>query len=322
MSYLQRMKGLGLDITYKCTSSCLHCAVRASPLREGIMRAEDAQVYINEVAHLQLEWLCISGGEPFLYFDTLLEVVKLANRAGIPTVWVLTNGYWAANREVAAKKLSKLKDAGLTHICFSVDAFHQQFIDKSYVKTGMEVAEKLGFKVYTFSAFIHEDAANPFNLKTKEILKSLDIHRCKMYGESKLMWMGRSTDTIAEDVPVDTNVFDRQCESIWVGGTLVEPESITIDPHGNVLLCPGLAIGNTKQTQLSKIIDKYNPFSHPIINRIINSKGLEKLREVATSKGWTPKPGYVDICHLCYDLRRLLHPYYPEWLTPKEAYNE
>jgi len=55
------------------------------------------------------------GEEPFLYYSRLLEIVRLAKNILNVPIWLDTNGFWRRSKEIARKKLVKLKKAGLTH---------------------------------------------------------------------------------------------------------------------------------------------------------------------------------------------------------------
>lgn len=98
-----------------------------------------------------------------------------------------------------------------------------------------------------------------------------------------------------------------------------DPLGIEIDPFGWVNFCPGLTIGNAKEKKLSKIVNDYNWKENPII-QVLEREGPIGLFKVAKEKGFVPREGYVDKCHLCYETRKFLRPYFPKWLAPKECY--
>ncbi len=105
----------------------------------------------------------------------------------------------------------------------------------------------------------------------------------------------------------------------WIEGDLQHPKTIEIDSEGNITLCPGISIGNTKIQSLTEIIQNYDCDKHPFLS-IISKKGPIGLLELATAKGFEETQNYVNECHLCYELRKYLHPNYPLFLAPKECY--
>jgi pyruvate-formate lyase-activating enzyme len=69
-----------------------------------------------------VEWIYFEGGEPFLYYGTLLAGARLAAEAGF-RVGVVSNGYWAISERDAAECLRPF--AGLVgDLSISSDLYH------------------------------------------------------------------------------------------------------------------------------------------------------------------------------------------------------
>ena len=105
----------------------------------------------------------------------------------------------------------------------------------------------------------------------------------------------------------------------WIEGDLQNPETIEIDCEGNVTLCPGISIGNTNIQSLTKIIRDYKADKHPILC-IISNEGPIGLLKLAEKHGFERDRKFVNECHLCYELRRYLQPFYPYSLAPESCY--
>ncbi len=58
----------------------------------------------------------------------VVAILEKAHQLQIPTVSMITNGAWGKSKEAAERLAVKLKNAGLTTVDVSVDAFHQQHI--------------------------------------------------------------------------------------------------------------------------------------------------------------------------------------------------
>ena len=72
----------------------------------------------------------ISGGEPFLFPDKVIELVKGLKSLKVKTVRPFSNGFWGANRNQAIEILTALKKAGFgsdagDRLKISVGEFHQ-----------------------------------------------------------------------------------------------------------------------------------------------------------------------------------------------------
>jgi hypothetical protein len=91
-------------------------------------------------------------------------------------------------------------------------------------------------------------------------------------------------------------------ESI-IGNTLKNPESICIEPSGEVDICWHLAIGNAKEKSLSRIISDYDWRKNPTI-KILAEKGPIGL--LKSAEAHIRREQYVDKCHLCMETRKIL----------------
>jgi hypothetical protein len=79
---------------------------------------------LKEAKKIGVRYLEISGGEPLLYFNKVIKIIKLAKKLGFKTM-LNTNGYFLiySDSDKAIKKLS-----GLDQIILSVDDDHLKFI--------------------------------------------------------------------------------------------------------------------------------------------------------------------------------------------------
>jgi hypothetical protein len=316
-----QIRNVDFLLTFRCPAKCKHCSYKAGPERRGYMKLKDAKSYLEELTDTQpLQSITVHGGEPFLYFEHLKEIIEKAGEVVVPRRGVITNGYWAKTKEIAKKKLVELKRVGLTCITFSLDSFHQEYIPLEIVKTGIETAANIGFdRVCVDSYFLAGiDSDNFYDTLTREALESLrgldevEVHRYRVSFEGRGAELARHVK-LREDLP------SGKCPlRFWIDGTLKNPETIEIDFEGNVTLCPGICIGNTKRQPLTQLLQSYNCHMHPILS-IIAEKGPVGLLEIAEEKGFKQRK-FVDECHLCYELRKYLRAYYPQFLTPVDCY--
>jgi hypothetical protein len=59
-----------------------------------------------------------------------------------------------------------------------------------------------------------------------------------------------------------------------------------------------------------------HPDAHPVIGPLLAGGPAELARRY----GLTPKEGYADACHLCYETRLALCERFPDVLTPDQMY--
>lgn len=313
------LRGISLFLTYKCNARCMHCGFNSSPKKKGVMEPRDAESYFKELKDHPLKWVYI-GEEAFLYYDRLLEIVRLAKSVLDVPVLLGTNGFWGRSKEVAREKLMKLKDAGLTHFEVYVDGFRQKYVPIEFVRNALDAAKELGFEsVSAHVTFLEsEDASNEFDVATRGILKKRDVSDIETHTGRPQM-IGRAAETLAQYLP-RRGIPQKKCEPpYWVGKDLKNPTGIVIEPFGWITFCPGISIGNAKEKNLSKIVEEYDHSAHPII-KVLADEGPKGLLELAKRRGFISEEGYVDECHLCYELRKYLRTHYPEYLAPKSYY--
>lgn len=286
------------------------------------MTIADAEKYLKEVTDTQpLQSAGAHGGEPFLHFELLKHIMEQARELKVPRRWVITNGFWATTEATAQRRLAELKEAGLTNITFSVDSFHQEYIPLETVRNGLEAATAVGFdKVNVDSYYLgNPESDSHLNVSTRDALASLsDLDGIEFHS-----WQadceGRGAE-LAEYIESKEAPPTGKCRlPFWIGGDLKNPEAVEIDWEGNVTLCPGICIGNTRNQSLKQILQTYDCLEHPILSTIAE-EGPIGLLKIAEAKGFEQHHKFVDECHLCYETRKFLRPHYPQHLAPEECY--
>lgn len=319
-----KIKNLNLLLTYKCPSQCPHCAYYAGLDGSGLMSAQDVKSYLRALGDHPVESLWIYGGEPFLYFGVLTEVVKIAKRRQIRQIGVLTNGYWSAKPKSGQKRLSLLKQVGLSDIIISTDGFHAQRIPPELAINGIRSALQVGFQTVTASvAFLSpRKASNPFNERSEEIWAQLrEIPGVSLY-ENPVTMIGRAAKHLLDCCRLRTVRGAKTCRPpSYIGGSFERPEGVEIDPDGWVMICPGFSLGNAQMKSLTMLIGEYGN-SNNFLWQTIRRKGPAGLLHRAKEEGYVPLKQYASGCHLCFEVRKFLQPHYPEQLAPAECYTE
>jgi MoaA/NifB/PqqE/SkfB family radical SAM enzyme len=269
-----------------------------------------------------LESITIHGGEPFLYLKEMLSILEKARELNIPRRWTITNGFWVGDRGSTIEKLRILREAGLTAITFSVDVFHQEFVSFERVKTGIECAVMGDFDTVAVDSYFlfSLDKENKYNKITRKYLGLLSVIPHLEINRYIASFEGRATGLLAERYPVPREIPSGRCGSrFWLGGDIRNPTTVEIDYQGNVTLCPGISIGNANKESLVDILQRYDYRSHPIMKIVVEEGPVGLLKE-AKEKGYRGIERFSNECHLCYEMRKYLHPHYPQYLTPFSVY--
>jgi hypothetical protein len=297
---VMQLTGLHLLLTYQCTLECDHCFVWGSPQQNGAMSLADICLILDQAKELStLQSIYFEGGEPFLYYPTLLQAVRTAAGQGY-AVGIVTNAYWAISEADAFEALKPF--AGLVHdFSISSDLFHWDQPLSLQARNAARAAERLGIPRGVISIAQPADEA------------AVSIGQLPQ-GEDKLMYRGRAAAKLSGDVP----------HHPWEGFTecpyenLRDPGRLHLDPWGYVHICQGISLGNIHQATLKEICDAYDPEDHPITAPLLHAGPAELVRRY----GLPHEDAYADACHLCDQSRRQIRSRFPQLLAPDIMYGE
>ena len=294
-----RLTGLHLLLTYQCTLECDHCFVYGSPWQNGVMTINDVRRILQTARELgSVKSIYFEGGEPLLYYATLVRAVEEAWRMDF-SVGIVSNGYWATSYEDALLSLEPFAGR-IEDLSVSTDLYHYSEAISLQSKHAQAAAEKLNIPVGTI------EIAQPVDKNAPSSIGQLPP------GGSAVMYRGRAADKLAS----------KAIHAPWDSFTtcpyenLVEPGRLHVDPFGNLFVCQGIVIGNMFREPLGEIVQRYDPASHPIVAPLLAGGPAELVRRY----GLPHDEQYADACHECDRMRRLLRLRFPDILAPDEVY--
>ncbi|MFC1713916.1 radical SAM protein [Candidatus Poribacteria bacterium] len=304
----------GILITYKCNAACRHCLYMSNPGKGSLMAVDDARRYFAEFAKLGLKGdrIHIAGGEPFMYYDRLLDIVKAAGDASMsPLLMVETNGFWCSSTELAMERFEEIKRAGMRRVFFSADVYHQEFVSVERVRIGIAAAK----------AVFGEDNVPVRHQHSVDDPQDVS-HIPDTVRKSRERVAGRAAEALAqylEHKPVESFAH-LNCERELHPHQM---EQVHLDPDGLVFpsKCAGIIFINARERSLSEAV-KSGEYAHNPIMEILARKGPVGLLSLAEKHGYVPESEYVSKCHLCYETRKALLQDYPEFLGPEAVYVE
>jgi hypothetical protein len=295
------LRELHLLFTYQCTFECDHCFVWGSPSQSGTMTlAQVRDIFDQGDALGSIEGICLEGGEPSMYYATVLETARQARARGW-WVAVLTNAYWATSHEDAVVFLRPLADLPLRSLYISEDAYHGTGEDTSPTRIAGRAAQELGIPVTFMSVRPPEQSVSSFSPLKGEPITGGAVH-----------FRGRAAEKLVEGLPRRPWRELDSCPH----EDLTAPKRVHIDSLGYVHLCQGLALGNLWKQPLSEIMARYRPEEHAVCGPLLQG-GPAAL---ARAFGLRHADAYVDECQMCYEMRRALRPRMPDLLGPDQMY--
>ena len=305
----------GILLTYKCTNSCKHCMYACSPKWDADwISAEDAEVVLSHLAGLMHdsypfpdkigvnEGVHFSGGEPFLNFDLLLQLVEIAERLEIPSTFVETNAFWCTDDESARKKLHALKDTGLVGILISANPFILEQVP--FERT--QRATRLGREVFgpdntiVYQTFFYQQ------------FRQLDLQGTLPF-EEYLRMAGHGLQ-VAELFPSGRvpyklgDLYEHRPARSFFGAScsreLIRDWHVHIDNYCNYIpgYCGGISLGDARY--LNAICSGLNLDEHPVLRALLTD--LKTLYDLGRQCEYEEQGGYVSKCHLCIDIRQHL----------------
>ena len=134
-----RFTNVFLAITKKCPLHCEHCFEWESLNKADTLSLEDIRRIVLRFYQLGISQIQLTGGEPMLRVDDMIEVIRTA--PGKIDFWVLTSGV-----NFNATNARRLKEAGLTGVVVSMDHFdpeaHNRFRGNQHSFTLVQEAVK------------------------------------------------------------------------------------------------------------------------------------------------------------------------------------
>jgi MoaA/NifB/PqqE/SkfB family radical SAM enzyme len=298
-------RSAGLLLTYKCNASCEFCYYNCSPEKNGLMSVDMAVSAWQSLKNLAGDSarVHITGGEPFLYWDRLVEILQEGKRQELgPLDMVETNGFWATNEGIIKERLKVLDKLGMVRLKISCDPFHQEYVDIEPVKRLAGVArELLGEKRVLVRWEKYLD--NPVEMRglsqdevSRQYSSAIKDYPCRFTGRAA----GKIAELVASK-PIET-LASVNCKSEFLGA-----KGVHIDPFGNVFsgTCSGIIIGNINQSPLDDIWKQFHPANSEFISTLFNF-GPFGLLDRVTKLGYKKAKGYAGKCHLCTSIRQFL----------------
>jgi len=294
-----KLSGLHFLLTYQCTFECDHCFAWGSPNQNGVMRLGDIRRFLQQAKETgTITSIYFEGGEPFLYYATLLRGVWMAARMGFG-VGIVSNAFWATSPQDARAALRPFRKR-LNNISVSSDLYHYNELLSRQARDAAAAAEKFGIAVGTISV------ARPEETNVAEASGQL------MERLSGVMYRGRAAVKLVAQANRHPWEQFNECPH----EDLREPGRVHLDPFGNLHICQGLVIGNLYTQPLRLICETYGPDAHPIVGPLLAGGPAELVRQYNLPHEDT----YADACHLCYESRRALRERFPEQIGPDAMY--
>lgn len=284
---------VSLMYTARCNASCGHCSTSCGPQRTETLSRDTIFRVMEEAAQLSLGEplkFGITGGEPFLDFELLHDVVAHGKHLGAE-MGCVTNAYWATSAEKARTLLGALQDAGLMVLSISTSRFHREFVNVRRVERALNAARELDLQCGVKVAILRPESGDEAAIRAWA--KDAGAWDVQIFPVVPSM---RDSTVLSEDeylrVP---GLPEGRCPGM---GTTVawDGEAYTCCTPG--ALTRFFSLGNVHELGLSRIADRSYIGGR---QQILREHGpIHFAREIqARGLGGRLRPAYSCICELC-----------------------
>jgi hypothetical protein len=245
----------------------------------------------------------LTGGEPFIFFDLLLEGTRMAAELGI-TVYAETGASWCADEGAARERFVALRDAGMAAVLISCSPFHAERIPPERtlraVRTALGAFGPRGVIVYLpeFLRVVQQfGLERPTPIDRYEEMLGAEQAGQLLWGGYGIISGGRAGYKLGHLVePQPAEAFaEENCAA-----NILYAHHSHMDLYGNYIpaFCGGLTAADWRRE---------DPLGRPypeLVELLIES-GPFGLFEMAQKRyDYRPLPGgYAGKCHLCVDVR-------------------
>ena len=312
-------RSAGLLLTYQCNAACEFCYYYCSPEKGGLIPVETCiaawrslRVLAGDKAKVHL-----TGGEPFLYWDHLLEILRAGKRESLgPVDLVETNGFWAADERLVEERLKALLELNVQRLKVSIDPFHQEYVD---IEPARRLARRAKQMFGPDRVLVRWEKYLDCGLQERRDgwqrqatladgsptgQTQRDSVYVAAYRDYPFRFTGRAAGHLAEllaSKPPEA-FAGTNCLADFLGA-----KGVHIDPYGNVFsgTCSGIIVGNVNETPLEELWRRFHPGRSECIKTLCQA-GPHGLLQKAAALGFKPSVAYADKCHLCTHIRQFL----------------
>ncbi|GAB4567678.1 MAG: radical SAM protein [Anaerolineae bacterium] len=278
--------------------------IRASVIFPG-------RIGVNDGLHL-------TGGEPFMNYDRLVRVTRLAREIGIPSLFVETNAAWCVDDRTTREKLVGLREAGLDGILISANPFTLEEVPfertERAARVALEVFPAHNVIVYQsvfFEQFRRMGLKGTMPLDEYLATAGETLYYMELFASGRVPY---ALGLLFRRSPA-SRFFGQSCRA-----ELLRDWHVHVDNEGNLMpgFCGGISLGDARR--LDQLLEQgVDLTTRPVLRALLTD--LRELYDLGLAHGYQPLDGYVSKCHLCMDVRRhLALTGMFEELAPRELY--
>jgi len=188
------MRKSAFGYSTQCNIKCEHCVAAQDSNSHAKMDLPRARSIIDEMAGANVSAISFTVGEPLIFLNDILSLVRLCNKHGIYSR-IVSNGFWAKTPEQADDIVSELKISGLSQLRLSFSRWHQEHINSENILNAAVSCQK--FSLDYFISFVTD-----FSIADDAFEQFLYDHQLKFFPEP-LLFLGRAGEFSRSQISTD-----------------------------------------------------------------------------------------------------------------------
>lgn len=282
---------LTLKLTLACDIRCTHCS--EAHLQVDLDVAQ-AKTWISQLHALkEIDWITLTGGEPFMRYANMLALAQHAATLGLP-LYAITNARWAKDAALARQRMSEMAALGLSVLSVSYDPYHAAFVAPASVRNLVQAAHEAG--VSPFILYSRGDG-RPIGEIKDSCAASFGLDRERVLVRD-VVPVGAARDLPPAPGALSYFDLDKRCPGV---------DGYHILPGGEVFPCyttgthAGLALGNALQQPMAEIAAaRRNSCLMEMLRQHDLGQIVLRLPECVQMR--LVEREYVSACHLCHEI--------------------
>jgi len=240
--------GISLLVTLRCTSACDNCCFGCNPQQGRSMTFEEMKDYVDKSLEAypdSITNLFLTGGECMLLKKEVGKIISYAQSKGLKSA-IVSNAYWATDYDKAYRTLKRLKNKGLTSVCFSTGEDHNRYVPWRNVRHAAVAAARLGIdtELRVEYQFMFSEIARELNADD-EVMELVNQHKLKFVNSCWIKYNNKGKKTRNFKTELVDYKEKLPCDFLF--------RDIIINPYGEVYACCGIGVSHIPQMRLGNI---------------------------------------------------------------------
>jgi Predicted Fe-S oxidoreductases len=313
----------GFITNYICTAKCRHCMYCSTPKVKDEYKyidSESANKICKMLSDYGIRSMHIGGGEPFMNFNALCNLLAAFKKHRISVDYIETNAYWCSenNQVDVIEKLRILHKYDVDTVMVSVDPFHIEYVPlyKPLLLVKLLRSEGFGYFIWQ-QQFLNmlSSLDNKKRYSREELEQIFGKNYIRDAVRSYGMGINGRALSIAHEIYPKKRV--QEILSSTPCTDMLTAQHFHIDLYGNFIPsgCPGISV------ELKDYInDNITEEKYPVVSRM-RKNGIKSLYQYAVDNGFEASPnGYISKCDLCCHIRTYLSDAKPSYDIAPNCY--